>query len=229
YLNVTIPHKNAAAALATSRSPAVRAAGAANTLIFSGRGSSVRAENTDGVGMLAALADLGADEPRGRVAVVVGSGGAAAGAIEALGRAGARIRVVARRPAAARALRGRVPAVRRRAIAVFPWDQTGLATALHDADLLVSAVPAAAWDDGSARAGLAALPAGKAVLEMAYGADTPLARAIAGRGMRYADGLGMLVHQAAYAIKLALGTAPPVAPLFRAARQPGPSVPVDSF
>ena len=32
YVNVTIPHKNAAAAMATARSPAVRASGAANTL-----------------------------------------------------------------------------------------------------------------------------------------------------------------------------------------------------
>ena len=218
YLNVTIPHKNAAAALATSRSPAVRAAGAANTLIFSGRSASVRAENTDGVGMLAALADLGAARPRGRVAVVVGSGGAAAGAIEALGRAGARVHVVARRPAAARALRDRLPAVRRRAITVFPWNERGLAAALAGADMLISAVPAAAWEAPAACAGLTALPDRKAVLEMAYGAGTPLARAVAGRGTRYADGLGMLVHQAAHAIELALGKAPPVALLLQAAR-----------
>ena len=35
------------------------------------------------------------------------------------------------------------------------------------------------------------------MLEMAYGAETPLARAVRGRARRYADGLGMLVHQAA--------------------------------
>ena len=50
---------------------------------------------------------------------------------------------------------------------------------------------------------------------MAYGAETPLARAVRGRARRYADGLGMLVHQAAVAIKLALGQAPPLPPLFR--------------
>ena len=50
---------------------------------------------------------------------------------------------------------------------------------------------------------------------MAYGAETPLARAVRGRARRYADGLGMLVHQAAVAIKLALGKEPPLPPLFR--------------
>jgi shikimate 5-dehydrogenase len=53
---------------------------------------------------------------------------------------------------------------------------------------------------------------------MAYGGETPLAAALRGRPARYADGLGMLVHQAAHAITLALGEAPPLAPLFAAVR-----------
>ena len=48
------------------------------------------------------------------------------------------------------------------------------------------------------------------MLEMAYGAPSShaLARAVRGRVARYADGLGMLVHQAARAIELALGERP---------------------
>src|SRR4051812_12713945 len=57
YLNVTIPHKRAAAQLAKKASPLVRHMAAANTLIF--RRGSLRAENTDGYGLLTALADLG--------------------------------------------------------------------------------------------------------------------------------------------------------------------------
>jgi shikimate 5-dehydrogenase len=83
--------------------------------------------------------------------------------------------------------------------------------------VLVSAVPAAAWNDPAAAAGLEAL-AGAAVLEMAYGAGTPLAAAVRARTDRYADGLGMLVHQAAHAITLALGKSPPLPPLFDAVR-----------
>src|SRR3954470_8897247 len=56
YLNVTIPHKRAAPAMADAASPVVRATHAANTLILRG-GKRVRAENTDGYGLLTALAD----------------------------------------------------------------------------------------------------------------------------------------------------------------------------
>ena len=87
--NVTIPHKHAADALADARGPEVRASGAANTLLFEpaarGRAGRIRAENTDGAGLLAALADLGV-LPRAASIVMVGARGAAAGALEALTR-----------------------------------------------------------------------------------------------------------------------------------------------
>ena len=220
YVNVTIPHKRAAFALARMRGPEARAAGAANTLLFGsaarGRLASVRAENTDGAGLLAALADLGVT-PRGARVVVLGAGGAAAGALAALTRAGAAVTLLARRPAAGRALRLRLPARQRARVVVRSSTAGALATALPGATALVSAVPAVAWN-AALRDGLRALDRGTAVLEMAYGGRTPLGVAARSRSARYADGLGMLVHQAARAVELALGDAPPVAPLFRAAR-----------
>jgi shikimate dehydrogenase len=215
YLNVTIPHKLAAARLAKRRGPEVRVSAAANTLLFERAGT--RAENTDGAGLIAALADLGV-APAGAVIVMAGAGGAAAGAVEALTRAGASIRIVARRPAVARALRTRLPASRRGKVAVARWNRGALADALAGASVLISAVPAAAWADTDLAAGIASLAPQAAVLEMAYGAPTPLAHAVRPITERYADGLGMLVHQAAHAIELALGTAPPLPPLFAAAR-----------
>lgn len=220
YLNVTIPHKAAAAALAQHLGPEARAAGAVNTLIFEparpGRRARVRGENTDGAGLLAALADLGVGAPRARI-VMVGAGGAAAGALEALTRAGAKVTLLARRPAAARALRLRLSARQQARVSVATWTPKALAAALRGATALVSAIPAAAWD-AEALAALVALERTTAVLEMAYGATTPLARAARPRALRYADGLGMLVHQAARAVELALGAPPPLAPLLRAAR-----------
>jgi shikimate dehydrogenase len=223
YLNVTIPHKIAAAALADRRGPEVRASGAANTLIFPRLPkprAPVRAENTDGAGLIAALADLGATVA-GQTIVMVGAGGAAAGALEALTRAGAQIRLVARRPAVARAVRRRLPVKQQARVTVAAWTGASLAEALDGAELLVSAVPAAAWGEARARVGLSALARGAAVLEMAYGAPTPLAAAVRRSARGYADGLGMLVHQAARAIELALGEKPPLGPLFRAARPSG--------
>ena len=220
YVNVTIPHKAAAAALATSASAAVRAAGAANTLIFDG--ARIRAENTDGVGLINALADLGVVAGAGRMVVLVGAGGAAAGAVEALTAQRVQVRHLARRPAEARRIRARLPESRRARISTATLTPPTLAAALAGADALISAVPAAAFEDENARAGLAALARDTAVLEMAYGATTPLATAVRALTARYADGLGMLVHQAAHGISLALGQSPPLPPMFAAARQVDP-------
>jgi shikimate dehydrogenase len=217
YLNVTIPHKRAAAALSDVASPLVRATRAANTLILRG-GKRVRGENTDGYGLLAALGDLGVEVKKGQVHVLVGSGGAAAGGLAALLAAGASVRVVARRAAAARAMGRGLPARQRARMQVFPWTPAGLATALAGAEALISAVPAAAWQDEEARAGLRGLERRAAVLEMAYGSVSPLATAARDHVARYQDGLPMLVHQAARAVELALGKKPPAEPLLKAAR-----------
>ena len=216
YLNVTIPHKAAAFAIAGTHGPEARVSGAVNTLLFEPDGS-IRGENTDGAGLLAALADLGV-AAAGNIVVMAGAGGAAAGAVEALTRAGANVRLIARRPEIAAELRARLADGQRDRVTVTEWQGAGLARSLDGAAVLVSAVPAAAWADVAAAAGLDALADGAAVLEMAYGAETPLAAAARGAGARYADGLGMLVHQAAHAIALALGKPPPLAPLFAAVR-----------
>jgi shikimate dehydrogenase len=77
-LNVTIPHKEAALALADAASPTAAAVGAANTLTFGSDG--ILADNTDVPGLLEALAI----DPAGRSALVLGAGGAARAAVYAL-------------------------------------------------------------------------------------------------------------------------------------------------
>jgi shikimate dehydrogenase len=83
-LNVTIPHKEAALALADSPTPTAAAVGAANTLTFEPDGTIV-ADNTDVAGLLEALPV----DPAGITALVLGAGGAARAAVHALVRAGA--------------------------------------------------------------------------------------------------------------------------------------------
>jgi shikimate dehydrogenase len=73
--NVTIPHKQAALALATEASPTARAIGAANTLTFATDGAIV-AENTDAPGLIAALDGL-TDMPAHPRVLVLGAGGSA--------------------------------------------------------------------------------------------------------------------------------------------------------
>ncbi len=222
YLNVTIPHKREAAAIADSAAPLVHAMAAANTLVFRGRGKRrrIRAENTDGYGLITALGDLGIQAGPKQTFVLVGSGGAAAGGLAALIAAGASVRLIARRPGPARALRGRFAARARARISVSTWTPDRLERALEGATALVSAVPASAWAEAEAAAGMKGLERATAVLEMAYGDATPLAALARRRSTRYQDGLPMLVHQAARAVELVVGRLPPTAPLLRAARRP---------
>jgi shikimate dehydrogenase len=86
--NVTIPHKQAALALADEASATARAIGAANTLTFAADGT-IAAENTDAPGLIAAMERAG-HHPRGLGALVLGAGGSARAAVWALRQAGAR-------------------------------------------------------------------------------------------------------------------------------------------
>ena len=83
--NVTVPHKQAALALADEASTTATEIGAANTLSF--EAGSVRAENTDAGGLIDALGQPAA----GARALVLGAGGAARAALWALAREGAEV------------------------------------------------------------------------------------------------------------------------------------------
>ena len=101
--NVTIPHKQAALALATEASEAARAIGAANTLTFASDGT-IAADNTDAPGLIAAM-ERAEHSPRGLTATVLGAGGTARAAVWALREAGAReVSVWNRTPERAREL-----------------------------------------------------------------------------------------------------------------------------
>lgn len=86
-VNVTVPHKEAALALADEASEASEEIGAANTLVFAESG--IEAHNTDADGLLASLPD----PPRGRRALLLGAGGAARAALWALLWEGASVEV----------------------------------------------------------------------------------------------------------------------------------------
>jgi shikimate dehydrogenase len=85
--NVTIPHKQAALALADEASERARAIGAANTLTF--EDGTVHADNTDAPGFIEALPF----DPAGRRALVLGAGGTARAVVWALRDAGAEVLV----------------------------------------------------------------------------------------------------------------------------------------
>src|SRR4051794_20616870 len=205
--NVTIPHKEAALALADEASDAARAIGAANTLTFAPDGT-IHADNTDAPGLLEALAPVCA--PAGRRALVLGAGGSARAAVWALRRAGAHVSVWNRSPARAQALAhelgARATAVGGRADIVVNCTSVGLS----GPEDLFKTLPLHADD----------LDAGTCVVDMVYrDGGTRLLGEASRRGASVVDGLEILVAQGALSFERWTGTTAPREAMREAARR----------
>ena len=185
-VNVTIPHKEAALALADEASETARATGAANTLTF--QEGSIRADNTDVEGLLAVIPEE--HQPGGRTALVLGAGGTARAAVHALLSAGAAdVMVWNRTPERAERLCAEVGGRPVREVAGRP-DITVQCTSvgLRAGDDPFKALPVAADTFG----------AGSCVVDMVYRAGgTALVAAAGRRGAAVIDGLEILVAQGA--------------------------------
>jgi shikimate dehydrogenase len=194
-VNVTIPHKEAALALADDASEAARAIGAANTLTF--EDGAIRADNTDAPGLLAALPAPAA----GKTAVVLGAGGAGRAAAWALESAGAAdVAVWNRTPERAEALAAElgVRAVTEVGEADILVNCTSVG--LHDPEATFKTLPLRADD----------LSAGSLVVDMVYrDGGTRLLEAARTRGARVVDGLEILVAQGAASFERWTGLAAP--------------------
>lgn len=204
-LNVTLPFKAAALALADHASERATAAGAANVLVFEPDGE-VTADNTDGLGLMAALDSAGRDfdASRGPIAVL-GAGGAAQGAIAALLQAGApRIRLINRTRARSEALAGFFGAK----VTAFDWSDPR--PALAGAAALINATSLGLAGGEPLDIDLAPLPLDALVMDMVYKPlETPLLAAARAAGRPVADGLAMLIGQAAPAFERFFGAPPP--------------------
>lgn len=202
-VSVTVPHKEAALAIADRASQIAREIGAANTLTF--EGGTIEAENTDAPGFLASLP---APPEPGETALVLGAGGSARAVAWALSRAGARVSVWNRTAGRARELAGDlgVEAVAQPA----------------PADLLVNCTVAGMEGDP-----FAILPLGpgdlagyRTVVDLVY-ADPGRRLLAAAReaGAAVVDGLEILVQQGAVALERWTGMPAPLEAMRAAARQ----------
>ncbi|HKC51915.1 MAG TPA: shikimate dehydrogenase [Myxococcota bacterium] len=185
-LCVSLPHKEAALQLADRVSDAARAIGAANTL--TAVAGELRAENTDWIGVTAALEAHG--PWTNRRATVLGAGGAARAVVFALRRAGMDVRLVNRTRARAERVAADLGA--RVGSLDEPWD------------LLVNATSVGMSPDADATPAPAeSLRAGALVFDTVYRPlETRLLREARARGCRVQDGLEMLVQQAVEQIRL---------------------------
>jgi shikimate dehydrogenase len=219
-VNVTLPWKLEALARCDHLTETARDAGAVNTLRVSTDGG-LEGDNTDVPGLVAAVGEA---FPRlacaGRPVAVVGAGGAGRGAVLAASRLGAaEIRVHNRTHARAERLvleLARGVAVERLEVAL-----DGAALVLQASSLGLGLSPEASETEAAALARpLAALAPGAAVMDLVYGSHpTPWTLAADRAGILAADGLGMLVHQAALAFERWTGVTPDVAAMRAAAQR----------
>jgi shikimate dehydrogenase len=216
--NVTIPHKQAALALAGAASEAAREIGAANTLTFAADGT-IAAENTDAPGLIAALGC----SPRGRSALVLGAGGSARAVVWALREAGAsEVSVWNRKPeraeTLARELGARVARVAEPADLLVNCTSVGLQTG--------AAVERSATEaEGLNQLGLTFDQVGEYsyVVDLVYrSGSTQLLAAARAHGARTLDGLEILVAQGALSFELWTGRKAPVQVMRRAAYDQDP-------
>jgi len=203
--NVTIPHKQAALALATSASAAAREIGAANTLAF-GDGGEIAADNTDALGLLAALG-----EPPPVSALVLGAGGGARAVVWALTRAGTDVAVWNRTPGRAEGLGARVVTRPVPAEVLVNCTSVGLDHSSNQfQDLPLDAD---------------ALGEYATVVDLVYRTGgTVLIREAEQRGIRTVDGLEILVRQGALSFTLWTGLPAPLQAMRDAVRDSGPQI-----
>lgn len=218
-LNVTVPFKLDAYALAAGRlSSRARLAGAVNTLSW--RDGAWHGCNTDGVGLVSDLLRLGL-RLTGASVLLVGAGGAARGVLQPLAEAGcARIHIVNRTAAKAEAL-------------AASWRDSGVSPqtavtggSLADAALaggwnLIINATASGLQDAAPDLPPGLYAPGAAAYDMMYGAQPTafMKQAEADGAALTADGLGMLVGQAAESFYIWHGVRPDPAPVLAALRE----------
>jgi len=203
-VNVTVPHKQAALALADEASEASQQIGAANTLVFDGK--RIEAHNTDADGLLASLPD----PPRGQRALMLGAGGAARAVLWALLWEGARVSVWNRTPE------------RAEEICAELGGEPVVAPRQGEFDLIVNTSAAGlAGEDPFDHLPLRrdGFTEHQTVVDMVYGEHrSRLLKAAEGAGAAVVDGLEILVQQGARSLEIWTGREPDLEVMREAAR-----------
>lgn len=205
--NVTLPHKEAAFSLVRPADPTTERLAAVNTIYV--RDRQLLGTNTDGEGFVLGLKSQVQDfEFRNVKAVILGAGGAAAAICAALIAEGvSEVCVLNRTPTRSEALQRRFgPPLR-----VCDWEARS--DSLEGASLLVNTTTLGMTGQPELDIRLDRLGHDAVVSDIVYSPlHTPLLRLASGRGLRIADGLGMLLHQAVRGFELWFGRRPEVTP-----------------
>jgi shikimate dehydrogenase len=213
-LNVTVPHKEAAARIAVALQPRARDCGAVNTLVRSEHGFA--GDNTDGAGLLAALAER-RFAARGRHVLLIGAGGAARSVAHAFMRAGVASLTVANRTSG-----------RAEELALSLHDRRAFATdlealrdpeALESLDLIVNSTSTALGGGALPAIRFASTKPRLLCCDLMYGKPSRFLAQAKAAGRATMDGSGMLLHQGALAFTLWTRKRAPVAVMRRTLTQ----------
>jgi shikimate dehydrogenase len=201
-VNVTIPHKQAVMAWLDDLSPEAHLIGAVNTIhLQDGR---LRGYNTDGIGFLRSLEEVGS-EVAGRTAMLLGAGGAARAIAVQLCLSNIRHLYLANRTQTraeelAALLRQKIPHAD---ISVVAMEESSLAAHLPHTDIVVNATSVGMHPHDPIILPSADLGPRHLVCDIVYRPlHTPLLRVAQRQGARTVDGLGMLLHQGAKAFEI---------------------------
>lgn len=208
--NITLPFKEEAYRLCTRLTPRAERAQSANTLLFSG--GVVTGDNTDGAGLVADLTQNLSYSLKGKTILLLGAGGAARGVIDPL-LAGAPDRLVIANRTARRAETLAAHFKQRGTITSCGLDEVDASF-----DLVINATAASLGGESLPLSGDIFKPSTLAY-DMMYGKNlTPFMQLAQQHGAQVADGLGMLVEQAAEAFNLWRGVRPNTHPVIAALR-----------
>ena len=212
-LNVTLPFKEEACALADVRTPRAELAGAANTLSFLPDGT-VHGDNTDGVGLIRDLRDNHGVPLAGRRILMIGAGGAARGVLPAIVDERPRLlTVVNRSPERAFSLAARFPAA---GVVACGFGDLGA----EAFDIVINATSAGLSGERAPPVPISAFHPGGAAYDMVYATEPTsflLWSRAAGASLAV-DGAGMLVEQGAESFRLWRGVRPPTKRVIAALR-----------
>lgn len=197
--NATMPHKTALVDLVDELDGDAALYHAVNTVVI--RDGKVRGCNTDGRGFLQMLSDNGFS-PEGKTITVLGAGGASRAIVLKLAQAGAaRIFVCNRTLSKAEELAKEFPAQ----ITPCAFDEQTLSDCALFSDLLVNTTPMGMTNVDAQFASfgfLDDLPKAAPVCDIIYSPpETELLRCAREQGHRTINGLGMLIHQAIFALE----------------------------
>ncbi|MEQ1488447.1 MAG: shikimate dehydrogenase [Methylotenera sp.] len=210
--NVTVPFKLEAFAMCDNLSERAHAAGAVNTLIF--EGNKISGDNTDGAGLVNDIKHNLAHALQGARILLLGAGGAAQGVLLPLISAQAASIVIANRSLEKAHFMAQKFAIKN---SICNITVSTFENLQNQFDVIINATSIGLSDS--------VLPIPNTIFaknclayDMMYGRETPFMQQAKANGAQVADGLGMLVEQAAEAFYLWRGVRPQTAPVINMLR-----------